>query len=384
MAYRKPFIASFATAYPQRIAARRPPDSRGRSLARLAQLEIRPLTMQQMAAKQARAGMVSGRWFSQLQAPIAKQRAAQQAAFVRRSAPYLMQRIPQLVKSVMAPGSTYLGEDASFYYWMEPGVTDGLGGLFDNFGGIFKKIGKAFQPKNLYKTFIDTTLTVASGGLYLAAPKKLRGQIRNVANYAVPAIAGGVLAYTAGPAVMSALMPKLKMAGSLLSSGASKVGSFLQSGATSIFGGGKGGGGGAGSTEQDWTSQVGKRNGYQEGGQTDINSIGGAVMGLLNRLPQHLQAEVAQKLTAEDIAYIERYNQIPPHLQGYFNSLGQQSGMIPEGTGAASLYPGAMAPTEGPAQAGMFGMDTNTMLLIGVPAAFFLLTQLGGNGSKKK
>jgi hypothetical protein len=72
-------------------------------------------------------------------------------------------------------------------------------------------------------------------------------------------------------------------------------------------------------------------------------------------------------------------------LQGYFNSLNQQPGVIPEGTGAASLYPGAMAPGEVPVEAGMFGgMSGNTLLLIGVPAAFFLLTQLGGNGSKKK
>lgn len=374
MSYRKPFIA-FATAYPQRIAARRPPGSTGRSLARIAQEQIHPRTMRQVAAQQAQAGMIARRWHPLM---------AQQMA--RRSAPILMQRIPELVKRVMAPGGTYLGEDASYYYYMEPGATDGLGGLFDKIGDVFKKIPKAFAPKNLYKTFIDTTLTVASGGLYLAAPKKLRGQIRNVANYAVPAIAGGVLAYTAGPAVMSALMPKLKMAGSLLSSGASKVGSFIQSGASSIFGGGKGGGGGD-TTESDWTSQVGRttRTGYQEGGQVDLNSIGGAVIGLLNRLPQHKQAEVIERLTPEDIAYMERYNQIPPHLQGYFNSLNQQPGVIPEGTGAASLYPGAMAPGEAPVEAGMFGgMSGNTLLLIGVPAAFFLLTQLGGNGSKKK
>ena len=282
----------------------------------------------------------------------------------------LAQRIPPQVVPYLKRGATYLGEDEAYYYVMEPAATDGLGGIFDKIGDVFKKIPKAFAPKNLYKTFIDTTLTVASGGLYLLAPKKLKGEIRKVANVAVPVIAGGVLAYTAGPAVMSMLMPKLKAAGSLISKGAGSV--------FGMFGGSKGG------TPQDPGSAViGQATGqggnvYQEGGQIDPVAIGGAVIGLLQRLPQHKQAEVVERLTPEDIAYMERYNRVPPHLEQYFNQMGQGP-VAPQGSyGAAELYPGAGSVA--PVEAGMFGnMDPMTLgLLIGVPAIFFLFTQSSG------
>lgn len=283
---------------------------------------------------------------------------------------HVKHRLPPQVVPFVRRGATYLGEDEAYYYIMEPAATDGLGGFFDKIGDVFKKIPKAFAPKNLYKTFIDTTLTVASGGLYLAVPKKLRGEIRKVANVAVPVIAGGVLAYTAGPAVMSALMPKLKAAGNLISGGAGKV--------FGMFGGGSKGG----ASQDPGSAVIGQATGqggnvYQEGGQVDPIAIGGAVIGLLQRLPQHKQAEVVERLTAEDIAYMERYNRVPPHLEQYFNTMGQGP-VAPQGSyGAAELYPGAgpVAPVE----AGMFGnMDPMTLgLLIGVPAVFFLFTQSG-------
>lgn len=246
-------------------------------------------------------------------------------------------RLPRALRGKLPAGSYYMGEDENFYYYMEQGATNQLGGMFDNIGNMFKRMvkftPKSFTPKNIMKGFVNTTLTTATGGLYQVLPKNLKKAVYDVGKVAVPVIAGGVLAVTAGPAVMGILGPKLAAAGSLLGKGA-------MAGAT----------------------------------------VGGQVLGLLNKLPQNKQAEVSQRLSPEDIAYMEQYGQIPPHLKGYFDSMAQQTFNPPAPQVASPYTPFApMGETPAPVEAGMLGgMDTNMLLLIGVPAAFFVLTQLTG------
>lgn len=277
-------------------------------------------------------------------------------------------RIPYVVKRVMPAGSTYLGEDHRYYYWMEPGATNQLGGMFDNIGNMFTRMvkftPKSFTPGNIYKGFINTTLTTVTGGLYQVLPKNIKKSVYEVGKVAVPVVAGGVLAYTAGPAVWGILGPKLAQAGSLLKAGGSKLlsaGSTLMSKVT----GGKGSGQGE----------------PGQGGILDTASqtieVGGQLMNLLGKLPQNKQAEVAQLLTPEQIAYMERTGQIPPELRSYFDQMAQAT-FNPQAagsSGAASLYnPFPAAPQE-TAQEGMLGnMDPMMLgLLVGVPAVFYLM-----------
>lgn len=273
----------------------------------------------------------------------------------------------------MPQTATYLGEDATYYYWMNPSATDQLGGFFDNIGNMFTRMvkitPKSFTPGNIYKGFVNTTLTVASGGAYQLLPKNLKKSVYDIGKVAIPVVAGGVLAVTAGPAVMATLMPKLTAAGKLLSSGA---GSVMQM----FSGGGAKGPQDAGSQAIETALRPGV---LAEGGAVDrALTIGGELMNLLGRLPQNKQAEVVQRLTPEDIAYMEQYQQVPPHLKGYFDSLAQET-FNPSiaSSGAAALY--GAPPEPAPVQAGMFGgMDLTTVLLFAVPLGFYLLTQKGG------
>lgn len=290
----------------------------------------------------------------------------------------------QLVPAPVLPilrrtGGTYLGEDERYYYWMEPGATDQLGGFFDNMGNMFKRMvkftPKSFTPGNIYKGFVNTTLTVASAGTYQLLPKNLKKTVYEVGKVAIPVIAGGVLAMTMGPAIMSTLMPKLTAAGKLLG------------GASGVMGGG------GGVTPQDYGSLI--REGgsaaevrpgvFAEGGGVDrALTIGGELMNLLGRLPQNKQAEVIQQLTPEDIAYMEQYKAVPSHLKGYFDAMAQQTFNPPmASSGSADLYnPFAMqTPETAPAEAGFFGgMDWRTVLLIAIPVGFLAFM---GTGSRK-
>ena len=255
-------------------------------------------------------------------------------------APATMNRIPARVRRAMAPGSSYLGEDDTYYYWMEPGATDQLGGFFDNIGGMFKRMvkftPKSFTPGNIYKGFVNTTLTTITGGAYQLLPKSLKKSVYDIGKIAIPVVAGGVLAVTAGPAVMGILGPKLTMAAGIL-------------------------------------------------GKT-AKAVGGPLLGLLNKLPQNKQAEVAQQVTPQDIAYMESTQQIPPYLKPYFDAMAQQTFNPPPtpygSSGAASLYDPSVLqpptePTE-PVQAGMLGgLSPVTLgLLVGVPLLFYVI---GGN-----
>jgi hypothetical protein len=282
---------------------------------------------------------------------------------------------PRVLPILQRTGGTYLGEDETYYYWMEPGATDQLGGFFDNVGNMFKRMvkftPKSFTPGNIYKGFVNTSLTTMTGGLYQVLPKDIKKTVYEVGKVAIPVVAGGVLAMTAGPAVMATLMPKLTAAAGILSKGAGAIGS--------VFGGGKSAAGGEyygppapgapSGSGFDFSTAAGK-----------ALTIGGEVINLLNKLPQNKQAEVVQQLTPEDIAYMEQYRQVPPRLKDYFDSMAQQTFNPPMGSsGAASLYPGAPPAEEGPAEASMFGdMNMSTILLFAVPFGFYLLTQRSG------
>jgi hypothetical protein len=293
----------------------------------------------------------------------------------RRGRPMTGQLIPDAVRPYLARGGTYLGEDEQYYYWMQPGAGNELNGFFDNIGNMFTRMvkftPKSFTPGNIYKGVVNTALTTVTGGLYQVLPKNIKNTVYNVGKIALPVVAGGVLAYTMGPAVMATLMPKLSAAAGLLSKGAGVIGGLFGKSAPSDIG------------PKDYGSITGEsRPGVDvTGGMDKAVTIGGELMNLLGRLPQNKQAEVIQQLTPEDIAYMETYKQVPPRLKDYFDSMAQQTFNPPMApSGAASLYDAyGPQPAPAPAQAGMLGgLDMNTILLIAVPAVFFLFTQKGG------
>ena len=158
----------------------------------------------------------------------------------------------------LSSNQVYLGEDADGYYVMD--------GFFDNVGNMFKRMvkftPKSFTPSNIFKAVRNTTLTTMTGGIYLALPKSVKKTMENVANVALPVVAAGVAAATLGPAVMSAVGPKLSMVSSLL----------------------------------------GK----------NVSSIGKGLFDMLGRLSPGKQAEVAQRITPQDILYSEQNNGLFP------------------------------------------------------------------------
>ena len=110
-------------------------------------------------------------------------------------------------------------------------------------------------------------------------------------------------------------------------------------------------------------------------------TIGGKVMQLISMLPANKQAEAAQYLTPQDIAYAEQYNALPPATQAYFDRLLEQSynpPAPPGSSGSAELYNPFAYQDQPKKEAGLLGnMDPVTLgLLVGVPALFWLI---GGN-----
>jgi hypothetical protein len=286
----------------------------------------------------------------------------------------MLYRVPaQVLPIIKARGATYLGEDEHYYYWMEPAATDQLGGFFDNIGNMFTRMvkftPKSFTPGNIYKGFVNTSLTAMTGGLYQVLPKDIKKTVYEVGKVAIPVVAGGVLAVTAGPAVMATLMPKLSAAASLLGK-APLIGG--------LFGGSKPAAGG-----EYYGPPAPAAPGVDLGNvASKALTIGGEVINLLNKLPQNKQAEVVQQLTPEDIAYMEQYRQVPPRLRDYFDSMAQQTFNPPmASSGAQSLYDayGPQPPPGKPDEASMFGgMDMQTILLFAVPLGFYLLTSRSG------
>jgi len=234
---------------------------------------------------------------------------------------------PGWMLAALPPGTAYLGESETHWYFMAPGQNPALAGFFDNVGNMFKRMvkftPKSFTPGNIFKGVANTTLGVASGGLFYALPKNVKNTITKAASVAIPVVGGAVLAYTAGPAVMSVLGPKLSAAGSLLGKAAS--------------------------------------------------TLGGNLFSFLNKLPQSQQAAVAEQVTPQDIVAMEQSQQVPAHLLPLLQQAAQVAYPDPQQTsGAASLYAdpfGMNQPPSPPAQASMFGelSPVALALLIGGP-----------------
>jgi len=239
-------------------------------------------------------------------------------------------RIPREVQRRMPLGAEYLGEDERYWYYVEPGANPSLGGMF-NIGKMFKRMTK-FTPSSFkLKNIVGAIGSVGLTGLTLGFAPKFSGahsksaQVWGGVMLAAGAVVGGVMV---GPAVMGVLGPKLAAAGALLG----KAGS----------------------------------------------SVGGGLFSILGKLIPSKQAEVAQQVTPQDIAYMDQYGQIPPRLGPYLDQAAAQSLPVANAnSGAASLYDPSMSyqtGTPAPVEAGFLdGMDTKTMLLLfGLPTAFFL------------
>lgn len=236
---------------------------------------------------------------------------------------------PASVMRRMPPGTRYLGEDATYWYFVHPGENPALGGFFDKLGNMFTRMvkftPKSFTPGNIYKGFVNGALTMATMGVYQVLPKHFKKQVYNAGKIAIPVVAGAALAYTAGPAVMSALGPKLSSAASLLGKG--------------------------------------------------VSTIGGRLFDFLGKMPQHAQAAMASQITPEQIAQMETSNQLPPSLEPMFQQAMAQT-MPGETTGAASLYApqpqaGEVVKPEGG------GFDPTLLLVIGAPLAVIGLMSRG-------
>jgi hypothetical protein len=236
----------------------------------------------------------------------------------------------------MPPGTRYLGEDETYWYFSHPGANPQLGDIFGGIGNMFSRMVKftpqSFTPANIFNGFINTSLTALTGGVYQFLPKDVQKKMENVGKIAIPVVAGAVVAYTAGPAVMGLIGPKIQAAASMLGKAAS--------------------------------------------------TIGGKLFDALGKLPQAQQAQVAQQVTPQQIASMEQTGQIPYDLQSVLNAAAGQalpSPMLPS-SGAASLYDAsAQGPPSEPTQAGMLGgLDTKTILLFAVPAAFYMLSTATG------
>lgn len=230
----------------------------------------------------------------------------------------------------LRPDQTYLGEDERGYYVMD--------GFFDNLGNMFKRMvkftPKSFTPSNIFKGVRNTMLTTMTSGVYLALPKSVKKTMENVANVAIPVVAGGALAAAAGPAVMGILGPKLNMVAGAL----------------------------------------GK----------NITSVGGAIFDVLGKLPSSKQAAVAQQVTPQDIMYAEQHQgQFPPQFMQYVDEAAKQSygyalNQPVQATPSqslyadASLYPGLQAsqlqalPQQEPAQEGI--SSESVFMLVGAGA----------------
>lgn len=259
-------------------------------------------------------------------------------------------RIPREFQNRMPLGAEYLGEDESYWYYVDASASPQLGGMF-NIGKMFKRMVKftpsSFKLKNIAGALGSATAFLATGGIAnavaeIAGPSGLKltkgtitgahSQAMQITGYAVAAGAALVGGVMLGPSIIAMVGPKLAAAGALL---------------------GKAGG-----------------------------SIGGSLFSLLGKFVGGKQADVAQRITPEEIAYMERNGgAIPPSLMPYLDQAAAQSLPIMQApNGAASLYdPSASYGTGEPApvEAGFLdGLDSKTVMLIGIPAAFFLLQML--------
>lgn len=171
----------------------------------------------------------------------------------------------------ISPTQTYLGENELGYYVMD--------GFFDNIGNMFKRMvkftPKSFTPGNLYEGLINTTLTVASGGIYQVLPKDIKKTVYDIGKVAVPVVAGAAAAAAFGPAIMSTLTPKLQAAANV----------------------------------------IGK----------NLSSVGKGLFDAMGKLTQSQQAQVAQQVTPQEIVAIEQTGQIPPHVAAMISQMEQQA-----------------------------------------------------------
>lgn len=172
----------------------------------------------------------------------------------------------------LKPTETYLGEDESGYYVMD--------GFFSKMGNMFKRMvkftPKSFKPSTIMRAMTNTAMVAVTGGAYLALPSKLKNTIETAGTYVIPAAAGAYVAATAGPAVMSALGPKLSSVASAL----------------------------------------GK----------NISSIGKGLFDIMGKLSPSQQAQVAQRVTPQDILYSERnQGQFPPQFMNYVDEVARSN-----------------------------------------------------------
>lgn len=227
--------------------------------------------------------------------------------------------LPHAIRRQVPVTWTYLGEDETGYMFLE--------GFFDDFGNMFKRMvkitPKSFTPGNIYKGFVNTTLTVASGGLYQVLPKKFKKTVYEVGKVAIPVVAGAALVAT-NPTLFAMIGNKIYKAGALLGKHAS--------------------------------------------------TIGGQLFSVLNRLPQAQQTQVAQQITPEQIAQIEQ-GYISPEVQAMMNQAAQAAYYPPPPPGPPmSLEQAYGAPPPQPVQARMLGGGGTMMLVfVGLSAVGLVL-----------
>jgi len=235
--------------------------------------------------------------------------------------------LPRKISRQIPVTWTYLGEDETGYYFLE--------GFFDNIGNMFKRMvkftPKSFTPGNIYKGFVNTALTTMTGGIYQVLPKNIKQTVYNVGKVAIPVVAGGVLAYTAGPAIWGVIGPKITAAAGMLG----KV----------------------------------------------ATTVGGQLFSVLNRLPQAQQAQVAQQLTPQQIAQIEQ-GYISPEVQAMMNQAAQAAYYPPAPPMSMEQAYGPQPGME-PTQAGMMGGGDNTILIfIGLSAVGLVIFGLPGKARR--
>ena len=217
-------------------------------------------------------------------------------------------------------GAQFLGEDESYYYYTdnrEPLELSGFGKMFKR---MVKFTPKSFTPGNIYKGFINTTLTTATGGFYQLLPKNIKKSVYEIGKIAVPVIAGGVLAVMAGPAVIAMLAPKLAAAGGILG----KVG----------------------------------------------GAVGGPLMNILGKFTGSQQSQIAQQVTPEQIVSMEQTGRIPASLLPLLDQMSRQALPVTS-TGAAQLYDPSMIAANEMArlqeQAKASRFDWQTLFMYGLP-----------------
>lgn len=188
----------------------------------------------------------------------------------RRPLPRWARRVRQLRQ-----GQVFLaGADQDGLYLYDPQL-----GFFKKIGKMFKRMvkftPKSFRPANIFRAATSASLTLATGGLYQALPSKLKKGIENVGAAVIPYALGAAAAIAVGPAVIGFIGPKLMGAASLIGKGISAGGTFLS---------------------------------------------------FLGKLGPSQQQQVAEQISPEQIAAMERSGQIDPQWARY---LAQQPAPMP-------------------------------------------------------